>query len=268
MTPKSVPNAKSKQEKSKTVKSEIAERKQVEEAARAAEADYRAIFDNAPVGIFQSTVAGRYQKVNSAMAEIYGYSSPEEMVNSVQDIVRQIYVEPSARKKFQSLLSEKGEVIEFENQNRRKDGSIIWTSTNARTVRDAEGHILYYEGFVRDITRRKHTEEELQASENRYHTLFNTMQEGVAINEIVMDERGDAVDYIILDANPAFEKQSIYKIKQAIGSRATELYQMSPGFIQDWWREHKLIEQAAHTEYFHEPSKRWFNITTTAPIEN
>ena len=108
-------------------------------------------------------------------------------------------------------------------------------------------------------------EEKLRKSEERYYNLFNMMEEGVAINEIVHDENGDVVDYIILSVNPAFEKQSIYKIEEAIGKRATDLYKMSPEYIRDWWKSHSQIQGAAHTEMYHEPSKRWFHITTTRP---
>ncbi len=108
-------------------------------------------------------------------------------------------------------------------------------------------------------------EEKLRKSEERYYNLFNMMEEGVALNEIVLDENGDVVDYIILSVNPAFEKQSIYKIEEAIGKRATDLYKMSPEYIRDWWKSHSQIQGAAHTEMYHEPSKRWFHITTTRP---
>jgi len=139
---------------------DITARKQAELALQAAEQDYRAIFENAPIGIFQSTPEGRYLKVNSTTATMYGYASPDEMLRSISNIARQIYIEDAARQEFQKLLNEHGEVVEYENQNLRKDGSLIWTSTNARAVRDDSNRIIYYEGFIRDITERKQSEAE------------------------------------------------------------------------------------------------------------
>jgi PAS domain S-box-containing protein len=93
------------------------------------------------------------------------------------------------------------------------------------------------------------------------------MDEGVAINEAIFDEHGEVVDYIILEVNPAFERQSPYKAEEALGKRATELYRMSTEYIRSWWREYSLLTEVAHTEFYHESSERWFAITTT-PIED
>jgi len=120
----------------------------------------------------------------------------------------------------------------------------------------------------RHIANRKLAEEEMRKSDEKYRGLFNGMDEGVAINELVFDEFGDVVDYIVLDVNPAFEKQSPYKTGDAIGKRATDLYQMSFEFIRNWFGEHPNMQDVVHTEMYHEPSKRWFFIATTPPDEN
>ena len=80
------------------------------------------------IGIFPSTSEGRFIKVNQAMAEMYGYSSPEEMVEEIESIAAQIYVDPSVRVEFQRLIAEHGEVKDFVAQNRHKNGTIFWIS--------------------------------------------------------------------------------------------------------------------------------------------
>ena len=110
------------------------------------------------------------------------------------------------------------------------------------------------------------TAESLRKSEERYHHLFNILDEGMAINEAVFDENGNIVDYIILSVNPAFEKQTIYKTDQVLGKKATDVYEMSTEYIREWWQSHSQIQTSTHTEMYHEPSQRWFHITTT-PIE-
>ena len=141
---------------------DITLRKQAEEALREAELKYRAIFENAIEGIFQTTPNGRYLSANYALARIYGYTSPEEMVRQVGDIKHEIYVNPERRSDFINLMKKQGQVQEFESQVLRQDGSIIWIAENAHAVYDSNQTLLYYEGTVEDITERKHAEEELQ----------------------------------------------------------------------------------------------------------
>jgi PAS domain S-box-containing protein len=133
--------------------------------------DYQSIFENAIEGIFQSSLDGHFLKVNPAMAHIYGYDSPEDMITSIRSIKDQIYVDAEERKAFLKLLQKNGRVDRFEERNYRKDGSIIWTLTNARIVPDNEGNPLFIEGFLTDITSRKEAELALQASEERYRAL-------------------------------------------------------------------------------------------------
>jgi PAS domain S-box-containing protein len=141
---------------------DITDRKQAEDALRIAEENYRSIFENALEGIFQSSPAGRFINVNPALAKIYGYDSPMEMIESITNIGKQIYVDPEKRIEFRKLLARHGTVKDFEYRCYCKDSSIIWTQIDARAVRDSNGSVLYYEGIVQDITDRKHREDELR----------------------------------------------------------------------------------------------------------
>ncbi|NCC24947.1 MAG: response regulator [Deltaproteobacteria bacterium] len=122
---------------------------------------FHGLVENAPIGVFISTLEGCYMSVNPAMAAMYGYASPEEMVGSVTDIARQTYVYPEDRERFLALFDEKGEVKGFESLQQRKDGTTFWTSESARQVRDESGAILHMQGFVADITRLKTAEADL-----------------------------------------------------------------------------------------------------------
>jgi PAS domain S-box-containing protein len=125
---------------------------------------YGSIVENAVEGVFQSTPDGRYLLVNPALARLYGYASPAELIASVQDISTAVYVDPGVRQVFKRLVAEHGEVRGLEYQVRRKDGRVIWISEHARAVYGEDGEVRYYEGFIQDITRRKQTEEELRAA--------------------------------------------------------------------------------------------------------
>jgi diguanylate cyclase (GGDEF)-like protein/PAS domain S-box-containing protein len=134
---------------------DITERKRSEESLAEAERRYRSIFENAIEGIFQSTPAAGYVTVNPALARMYGYDSPEQLIGLLRDIDRQLYVQPGRRAQFMAALARDGSVTNFESQVHRRDGSVMWISENAREVRDAEGRLLMYEGTVEAITERK-----------------------------------------------------------------------------------------------------------------
>lgn len=141
---------------------DISDRKRAEEALRIAEETYRSIFENALEGIFQSSPKGRFINVNPAMAKIYGYDSPQEMINTITDISVQIYVDPEDQIEFQRQLEANDQVKDFEYRVYQKDNEIIWIQEETRAVRDNAGQLLYYEGMIQDITERKRREDELR----------------------------------------------------------------------------------------------------------
>jgi PAS domain S-box-containing protein len=155
----------------------ISTREQAVHALRQAEAKYRGIFENAVEGIFQTTPSGHYLSANPALARIYGYESPDQLMRSIGDIERQLYVIPSRRDDFVRLMERDGVVTGFESEIYRKDRSVIWISENARAVRNLLGEIEYYEGTVVDISSRKqseqlHREKEAAEAANRAKSQF------------------------------------------------------------------------------------------------
>lgn len=151
------------------------ERHEAEMAVIAAEENYRGIFDHLVEGIFRTTVDGAYLMANSTLARIYGYSSPAELMQSMTDIGRRLYVAPGRREEFKRIMEARDTLTGFESEIYRKDGTTIWISENCRSVRDAAGKVLYYEGTVEDITQRRKAEENLRHSEVLYHSLVETM---------------------------------------------------------------------------------------------
>lgn len=131
---------------------DITERLKAEEERGRAEENYRSIFENAVEGIFQTTTDGKFLTANPALARMYGYSSPEDLLEKVSSIGDQIYAEPGRREEFGRLIQRDGFVQDFEMRVSRGDGKVAWTSVNARAVRDDEGAMVVYEGFVKDIT--------------------------------------------------------------------------------------------------------------------
>jgi PAS domain S-box-containing protein len=132
---------------------------------RDAEANYRTLFENAIEGIYQSTPDGRYLTVNAALARMFGYKHPEEMMSEVSNIQKQIYIDPTLRERFKQEIESAGVVRGLEYQARRRDGSPLWVSESARSVRGADGTVCRYEGFIEDINPRKRFEAQLFQSQ-------------------------------------------------------------------------------------------------------
>jgi PAS domain S-box-containing protein/putative nucleotidyltransferase with HDIG domain len=158
---------------------DITERKEAEKALLESEKKYRSIFENAVEGMFQSTPDGQLITANPAMARIFGYATPEEMINQVHNIGLQLYSNEKDRRTFQQLLSEHGIAGGFEAPFYREDGTVLWGSLNVRAVKDSVGNVLYYEGTLEDITPRKEAEEELKKSEEKYRNIFENAVMGI-----------------------------------------------------------------------------------------
>ncbi|MDY7008039.1 MAG: adenylate/guanylate cyclase domain-containing protein [Cyanobacteriota bacterium] len=150
----------------------LVQRKQAEEALRIAEQQYHGIVENAVEGIFQSTPTGSFVSANMALAKIFAYNSPEELLKDIKDISRQLYLEPNRRQEFVAAMTVDNAVYNFESLVYRKDGEPIWISENARAVHDSQGKLLYYEGTVSDVTERKMAQEAVKFQQKQMEELL------------------------------------------------------------------------------------------------
>ena len=168
---------------------------------RRAEEKYRSIYENAAEGMFQSLPGGRLLTANPALAQMFGYESPEQMTKSVSHIGRQLWIYPDQREDFIRRLREQGSVTGFETQMRRRDGRLLWISLNARIVEGDDGTVAL-EGTLQDITSRREAEEELvkarEAAEaasrakseflaNMSHEIRTPMNGVIGMTEFLLD---------------------------------------------------------------------------------
>ncbi len=142
---------------------------------------YRSIFEEAIEGIFQTSADGRFINANPSLARIHGYDSPQDLIDGITDISKQLYVHPEDRIRLIDKLNAHGPVTDFETEMYGKDGSIHWISMNIRAVRDKDNNVRYYEGTMLDITERKKAEFSLYESEERYRTAIEHSNDAVAI---------------------------------------------------------------------------------------
>ena len=156
---------------------EITERKRMYSAMLNSEKKYRGIFENAQEGIFRASHKNRFIDVNPSMAKIFGYKTPEQLVDEISDIRTQIFAHDSEREQFYLLLEKNDEVNNFECRLKRKDNTLIWGSVRALAFRDQQNNLMYVEGLIEDITDRKLAEKALK---DAYKELEKRVEERTA----------------------------------------------------------------------------------------
>ena len=145
---------------------DVTERVMTLQALEEAERRYRQIFEHASEGMFQSSLDGHYLAANMALARMYGYPSPQELIADLSDIGHRLYVQESRREEFRQRMEQHGKVTDFESEVQRRDGSRIWISESARVVRSPSGQFICYEGTVQDITERRTHQAQLERQAN------------------------------------------------------------------------------------------------------
>ena len=150
---------------------DITERKLQEAKLLDSEFRFSKLFENGPFGMVIADKESRFKKANPAFSAIIGYSEEEILQLTFKDISY-----PNDLKKditcIQKLNNKEIAVYKTEKRYIRKDGQIIWASLTVSAIFDSEGQFLYNLGIIEDITRRKHVEEELRESEQKYRLLF------------------------------------------------------------------------------------------------
>jgi two-component system, OmpR family, phosphate regulon sensor histidine kinase PhoR len=186
--------------------------------------NYKSIFENSLQGIFQTTKDGKYLNVNNSLAKIYGFNSSKDLIESINNIKTQIYVDPKRRNEFIKKIKKEGKVINFESQIYKKNKEIIWISENAWPVFDNNNNkFLYFEGFVVDITKKKEAEEELKKTNKiiKELSLFNkSIIDGISDEVIVIDP----FTRQIIHANKPVLERTGFNIEEIKNKRCFEIY--------------------------------------------
>ncbi len=142
-----------------------------EEALRASEEKFRNIFEKAPIGIFQSSIEGRFTSVNGTLATMFRYSSPQEMIMDARDISRQLFICPGQRDAIIARARDSLTYVREEIAYRRRDGSEFIANLYMRLLRGATENEADLEGFVEDITERKRAEDSLRVYQENLENL-------------------------------------------------------------------------------------------------
>ncbi|MEI7648115.1 MAG: PAS domain S-box protein [Methanomicrobiales archaeon] len=161
------------------VVTDITEHRRGEERLKESEQKYRDIFENSVVGLFKTAPDGRMTSANNALALMYGYAGSAEILKAGVN-VRQLYANPEDRQEVLHILAEKGRVENYEAPHIKQCGTRFWVSITARTIRDTEGAVLFYEGTTIDISERMRSQKALDQAKKKLNLLnyvtFNDIQ--------------------------------------------------------------------------------------------
>jgi diguanylate cyclase (GGDEF)-like protein/PAS domain S-box-containing protein len=183
------------------------ERRRAEDALRASEARFRGLFENVVEGVYQSTIDGRLQSANPALAKMLGFDSVAELVATPD--VADLYVDPGIRAQLVERLLADGEIRQYEFALRRRDGRVITVIENARIVRDDLGRPVGLEGTVTDVTERRRAEVAVHAEKERAQVTLRSIGDAV----ITTDAAG-TIDYV----NPVAEQLTGWPLDEARGA--------------------------------------------------
>ncbi len=185
-----------------------------------AEVEYRSLFESVPVGLFRTKPGvGEIIDVNPALVNMLGYPDKDSLIKKSAS---SFYIDPNARLEWERLVTQSGVIRGFEAQFRRLDGRIIWVRLNSRAVRNSKGKVIYYEGTIEDITDRKHAQEALADSEERYRLFFENITDVI----IQIDS-----ELNIVDVSPSIEKHLGYHPDDLKGKSYPKLNLIAPEYL-------------------------------------
>ncbi|GAH58911.1 unnamed protein product, partial [marine sediment metagenome] len=146
---------------------------------------YQKLFERVPIGLYRTSLDGRILDANPALLRMLGYDDKESLLSINAE---ELYVYPEDRESWTRMMERNGVIRGFEMQLRRLDDKIIWVRDIAYAVRDIDGQLLYYEGSLEDITKRKQAEKALKDSEKTYRGIYDTtlaLAEGTDLDVVI-----------------------------------------------------------------------------------
>lgn len=221
---------------------------------------YRQLFENVADVAYSIDRDFKILAVSPSVERHLGYK-PEELTGKhvrAVNIMSARQLEKAIADIRRVFSGENLSVIEYEFI--AKDGTVKFGEVSTGPIYDG-GKVVASISVGRDITGRRRAEEALRESEAQFHALFRNMKEGVALHQMIYDENGRAVDYLIVDVNPAFERQTGIPLEMAKGMWARQVYGVdAPPFLDVYEAVSRTGESRSFETYF-PPMQRHFEIS-------
>jgi PAS domain S-box-containing protein len=191
-----------------------------------------ALVDSADDAIISKTLDGIITSWNKGATQVFGYTAEEAIGKPIL-----ILIPPELHAEESEIIRKikAGEKVEhYETVRVRKDGSLVDVSLTVSPIKTPEGEIIGASKIARDISQSKLAEERIRRSEESYRMLFNSIDQGFCVVEMLFDDAGKAVDYRFLEVNPVFEKMTGIPNCEALSGKTAR--QLVPN-LEDKWVE-------------------------------
>lgn len=216
-----------------------------------------------PIGIYKSSLSGEIIYTNRRLLDMLGFDSFDEFLSYN---AKEFYVFPELRERKNST-NLKYDFHSDEFLFYRRDKSTIWVRDISKKVTDEHGN-EFFEGTLEDITEKITALNNLKESEEKFRNLIETMVQGVALHQIVLDDSGKPIDYIFLEVNSAFESLTGLCRNKVIGQRCLD---MMPSTEQYWIKKYGKVAIEGNTTSFVDysiESNKYFEVIAFSPKKN
>jgi PAS domain S-box-containing protein len=224
--------------------------------------DYRALIDASPALLWATDVDDRCVFLSRGWYEYTGQTEPEGLGFGWLDAVHPEDRDRTAREFLDA--PRRREPFSLDHRLRRADGEYRWAIDEGRPRFAASGEWLGYSGSVIDVHDRIVAERALRRSEAKYRTLFDSIDAGFCVIQMIFDDANLPVDYRFIEANPAFATQT--GLANAVGRTARELL---PDLEAHWFEIYGRVARTGQPIRFDNRSDvmgRWFDVFAF-PIE-
>jgi PAS domain S-box-containing protein len=209
---------------------------------------FRAVVECIPDTVVILNHQGKVLYANPAVRQLLGYA-PEELVG--HDAFS--FVHPDDAPETLAIFTEDMRIADQTRSRThrvlRKDGTVRVVETAGRTYRDRDGQIVAVVN-IRDVTERQQVDEKLRSAEARFRSLFESMDEGFALCEMIYDDAGQPVNFRYLEVNPAFARLTGLPVERVVGRTVKEVI---PGIEPFWVQTYARVVRTGQSERIHNP---------------
>lgn len=222
-------------------------------------------------GVITTDANGNVTNLNSVAESLTGWSLIDALNKPIQDVFQIFNCETRTKVKDPvSTVLKTRRKVNLSNHTVliSKEGLEYHISDSAAPILDKDDSILGVILVFSDVSEKYQIEQSVRESEKRYRALVDEMKYGLALHEIITDDEGRVVDYVFIDVNPAYEKQTGLLRQDIIGKRVLEVLPE----VESYWIEKfgyvALHGESLHYENYVKELDKYFEVVAYRPGKN